>query len=143
MSMRCVYSAAILASGLAAGVFASSAALADSNFGAIAYDQKNGAYGITSTYMDRERAEGRARAECGVYGDKDKCEIVVSFQGNECAALAEKKNVGGVYAIGKGATIEAAEAAAAEACDAKSSAGNCHVIASRCAAEKPEGVVNF
>lgn len=55
------------------------------NYGAIAYDKKSGAWGMSDTSQDQKSAKKSALAYCKQHGDD--CKIVESFS-KTCAAIA-------------------------------------------------------
>jgi hypothetical protein len=55
------------------------------NFGAIAYNQTTGAWGLATDHPSQEAAVGAAVSECSKYGSG--CVVVVRFA-NQCAAYA-------------------------------------------------------
>ncbi len=89
-------------------------------FGAIAYDDETGDYGLTYNYSSRAAAERDAKDECG----NRNCKVAVWFK-NQCGAVAESKSVWG-YGLGK--TRKAAENDAMEMCSKKS----CEIVAWAC-----------
>jgi len=73
-------------------------ALAEEQYGAIAYSQVNGKYGYSYNYGDPEEADRIALAEC-VKRAPTGCEVVLSFH-NGCGALArgERNGYGAAWA---------------------------------------------
>jgi hypothetical protein len=86
-------------------------------WGALAYNSANGAYGFSYNYASKYDADRRALNECG-YG----CQVVLRF-GNGCAAYATGYD--GSYGWGHYPTRYAAEQRALAECSARG--GGCAI----------------
>jgi hypothetical protein len=99
-------------------------------YGAIAYGEDSGAWGLADASASEAKAEKSALRFCGKNG-KD-CKIVKTFS-NTCAAIAEddEGNVGWATADVKKKAVDAA----IEACNDKSDKENCKAAISNCYSE--------
>lgn len=103
---------ALFALGLGGSAFAAN------QYGSLAYDVDSKSYGWAVDYPTQAAANKRALSECG-----SECSVVLEFQ-NTCAAFSMGSDAYG-FAIGE--TRAAAETAAEDACDDKSSEDDCLV----------------
>lgn len=110
---------------LTAFVTASGIALADDDYGAIAYSKETQRYGYTTHQRSRERAEDRAIELC----DRDDCEVKVWFR-DTCAALATGSH-GQVTGWAYNESLRRAKDRAVEECIAHDG-HRCQVIISAC-----------
>ena len=101
----------------------STAALADDNYGAIAFSQSTGNYGFSYDYDSRASAEARAREKCGDHN----CTVVLWFV-NACGALATGD--GNAYGTGWASSRREAENIAMSNC--RGEASGCSVIRWAC-----------
>ncbi|HEY6417414.1 MAG TPA: DUF4189 domain-containing protein [Candidatus Binataceae bacterium] len=98
-------------------------------YGAIAYAEKNGAYGFSYDVNNADEANHRALSNCAKNGDG--CKVVISFS-NNCAALAAGDN--NRFATSMAGTRAQAQADAMTACGS-SGGHNCDIKAWTCARE--------
>ena len=104
------------------------AAPAFAGFGAIAYDQATGRYGLSWNEASQDRASGLAKKDCG----SDKCQVI-SVPPAKCGALATTDNPKESTAWGASVrdSKAAAELGAIEGCQKRTS-GQCKVRGSEC-----------
>jgi uncharacterized protein DUF4189 len=104
------------------------AAPAFAGFGAIAYDQATGRYGLSWNEATQDRASGLARKDCG----SDKCQLI-PVPPAKCGALATTDNPKESTAWGASVRDDkaAAELGAIQGCQ-KHTAGQCKVRGSEC-----------
>jgi hypothetical protein len=117
----------VLAIGLTAAVTAfASAGPALAQYGAIAYDSANCAWGDSWNYPNQEAANTRALADCKGPG----CRVVAKIGPHFCAALAATANCKG-WGWASRPTRDAAALGAMQECQ-HYNAGQCAVRASDC-----------
>src|ERR1700722_6934043 len=97
------------------------------DFGAVAYDQNNCAWGRSWHLESPRRAADVALAECGHRG----CRLVLEVGSGQCGALAASENCRG-YGWGKDFSRRAAEAVAMENCRRFSGPGTCSIRVTDC-----------
>jgi hypothetical protein len=122
--MRTIVLLAIVAAvlgGLAAGIRP-----AHAQYGAIAYDSANCAWGDSWNYANQAAASARALADCKGAG----CKVVAPIGPNFCAALATTANCKG-WGWASRSTRDAASLGAMQECQ-KYNAGQCTLKVSDC-----------
>lgn len=109
-------------------VLLASAAPAFASFGAIAYDQATGKYGLSWNEASQDRASQLARKDCG----SDMCRVI-PVPPAKCGALATTDNPKESTAWGASVRDQkaAAELGAMQTCQ-KNTAGQCKVRGSEC-----------
>jgi Domain of unknown function (DUF4189) len=90
------------------------------NWGAIAYEDADGHWGLSYNYATRAEAERIALSECGTRG----CKIAIWFK-NSCGAVAQSATYWGV---GEGNSRREAEKEALSSCGQRS----CEIVAWAC-----------
>jgi hypothetical protein len=103
-------------------------ARADGSYGAVAYDENSGAYGLSDPSPDKSSAKSSAMAFCGQNGPN--CKIVETFS-NECAAIAQD-NEGSIAAWATEPNETKAMQHAVEVCNKMNGKSLCHVGLSHC-----------
>jgi len=98
-------------------------AMADDNFGALAFSTSNGSYGYAGDYGSRASAEEAALSQC----DDRTCTVVLWFK-NACGALAAGDGHG--YSTGWASSRGEAESTAMSNCN--SNASHCAVLRWQC-----------
>ncbi|HTQ34685.1 MAG TPA: DUF4189 domain-containing protein [Stellaceae bacterium] len=98
---------------------------ARAGFGALAYDDSSGKYGLSSNEETQSKADDVAVKECG----SDGCKIVFRTRAKECGAIAKAES-GTAWGGGKGSKA-AAELAAVQNCQ-KRTKGQCKIRGSEC-----------
>ena len=102
------------------------AAPAHAGYGAIAYDQTTGAFGVSQNEPNAARANELALKKCG----SSECRVH-AVEPRGCGALAKSENDkawGGADRDG----LEEAKRDAIEHCQSHTSSGHCNVVASAC-----------
>lgn len=108
----------------AAAVLAPGTALA--RYGALAYDEGSGKYGLSSNEETQAKADDVAMKECG----GDKCKIVFRTTVRQCGAIATGET-GKAWGAGKQTSRSAAELDAMKNCQ-KRTKGQCKVHSAEC-----------
>jgi hypothetical protein len=121
--MRC---ARMIVVGFSALLVAVAAAPAFAGYGALAYEEGTGKYGLSSNEETQKKADEVALKICG----GDKCKIVFSTAGRECGAIATGET-GKAWGGGKSPQRAAAELGAIQNCQ-KRSKGQCKIRGAEC-----------
>jgi hypothetical protein len=95
-------------------------------YGALAYDEGSGKYGLSSNEESQAKADGVAMKECG----GDKCKIVFKTGPRQCGAIATGET-GKAWGAGKQTSRSAAELDAMKNCQ-KHTKGQCKVHSAEC-----------
>lgn len=95
-------------------------------FGALAYDEGSGKYGLSSNEESQAKADDVAMKECG----GDKCKIVFRTTVRQCGAIATAES-GKAWGAGKQTSRSAAELDAMKNCQ-KHTKGQCKVHSAEC-----------
>jgi|SRR5579863_910353 len=121
----------IIAATALAGVFVSAApALAD--FGAIAYDRTNCAWGRSWNYPGQAGADARAMAECAAGGSN--CQVVAQMGPGECGAVAATPSCSG-YGWATRPSVNDAQIVALEQCRNYNPGLSCTIKATVCSSQ--------
>ena len=116
--------------GVAFSVFALALAAAPgaalARYGALAYDESSGKYGLSSNEETQAKANDVAMKECG----GDKCKIVFRTTARQCGAIATGES-GSTWGAGKQTSRSAAELDAMKNCQ-KRTKGQCKVHSVEC-----------
>ncbi|MDX2028525.1 MAG: DUF4189 domain-containing protein [Alphaproteobacteria bacterium] len=96
-------------------------------YGAIAYDEDSGAYGMADASKDKDSAKKSAMRYCSKHGKN--CEIVETFS-NTCAAIA--RSVKGDVAWADDDDKRTAAEDAIKRCNRKADEKNCHITLMHC-----------
>ena len=101
---------------------------AHAEYGALAYDEASGKYGIAYNERTQQRADETARKDCG----GEKCKLM-PFGPRDCAALAtvEDRKESNAWGGGRGGTRAAAELQAMESCQ-KHTKRQCKIRVAEC-----------
>ena len=101
---------------------------APGEYGALAFDEESGAYGLADASPDKESARQSALRYCGQHGPS--CRIVDSFK-SKCAAFSQ--NTTNAVAWGIGGDMRSAMRQAMKRCGSKSDGkSGCHVTLHHC-----------
>jgi hypothetical protein len=95
-------------------------------YGALAFDEDNRKYGLSSNEETQKKADDVAMKECG----SDKCKIVFRTSAKECGAVAIA-DIGTGWGGGKSKDRAAAELAAMKNCQ-KHTKGQCKAHSAEC-----------
>lgn len=95
-------------------------------YGALAYDETSGKYGLSSNEESQAKADDVAMKECG----GDKCKIVFRTTVRQCGAIATGDS-GKAWGAGKQTSRSAAELDAMKNCQ-KHTKGQCKVHSAEC-----------
>ena len=98
---------------------------ARAEFGALAYDNSSGKFGLSSNEETQSKADDVAVKECG----SDGCKVVFRTRPKECGAIAKAES-GTAWGGGKGSKATA-ELAAVQNCQ-KRTKGQCKIRGSEC-----------
>jgi hypothetical protein len=113
------------------GTFASAApALAD--FGAIAYDRTNCAWGRSWNYADQPGADARAMSECVAGGSN--CQVVARVGPQLCGAVAATDSCSG-YGWATRSNTSEAESVAMEQCRSYNPSLSCSIKVTVCSSQ--------
>lgn len=118
--------AILFAVGFAAVLASAAARPALAGYGALAYDEAAGKYGLSSNEETQGKAEDVARKICGT----DKCKIVFRTAPQECGAVATAES-GPTWGAGKGRPRSRAELDAMTNCQ-KRTKGQCKLRSAEC-----------
>lgn len=116
----------MIALGIAAFLSSAAAQPAFAGYGALAYDETSGKYGLSSNEGTQAKAEEVAKKICGA----DNCKIVFRAAAKECGAIATAES-GNAWGAGKRPQRAAAELAAIQNCQ-KRTKGQCKVRGAEC-----------
>jgi hypothetical protein len=97
------------------------------SYGAIAYDEKSGAWGMSDSMPDEHAAADSATVYCGQHGAD--CTVVETFH-NDCGAVAQGDE--GVVTWAKASTAEEAQDHALKACADQKGGASCQAKLSNC-----------
>lgn len=100
------------------------------DYGAIAYDRNNRAWGRAWNYPDQAGADSQALQQCTAGGGQS-CEVLVRLDGQVCGAIAAVTDQAGYgWAIRDG--LPEAQRVAVEQCENYTPLGMCEVVVSLC-----------
>jgi hypothetical protein len=116
----------MVALGVAALLASAAAQPAFAGYGALAYDEANGKYGLSANEATQAKAEEVAIKICG----GDKCKIVFRAAAKECGAIATAES-GNAWGAGKRPQRAAAELDAIQNCQ-KRTKGQCKLRGAEC-----------
>ena len=116
----------MIALGIAAFLASAAAGPAFAGYGALAYDESSGKYGLSSNEETQAKAEDVAKKICG----GDKCKIVFRTSRRECGAFAKAES-GPIWGAGKGSPRARAELDAVQNCQ-KRTKDQCKVRGAEC-----------
>jgi hypothetical protein len=117
----------MVALGVAAFLAGAAAQPAFAGYGALAYDEANGKYGLSANEATQAKAEEVAIKICG----GDKCKVVFRTAAKECGAIATEES-GTAWGAGKRPQQRAAaELAAIQNCQ-KRTKGQCKLRGAEC-----------
>lgn len=116
----------MIALGIAAFLMSTTAGTAFAGYGALAYDDSSGKYGLSSNEETKGKAEDVAKKICG----GDKCKIIFQTASKECGAIATGE-AGNAWGGGKHPQRASAELAAMKNCQ-KHTKGQCKVRGAEC-----------
>jgi hypothetical protein len=117
----------ILGAGFAAVLVCAAAGPAFAAYGAFAHDGTTGKYGYSWNEPNEKKAEEAALRGCA----SEKCKIVFKTKTGECGAIATTEN-GKVWGGASRPKKDAAEKAAVDNCQKRTSAGQCKMRGSEC-----------
>jgi uncharacterized protein DUF4189 len=100
--------------------------LAFSGYGALAFDESNGRYGLSSNQVTQLRADYAAVNTCG----SNNCKIVFPTAARQCSAIATA-DTGNAWGAGKQLNLAAAELDAMNNCR-KHTTGQCRLRVADC-----------
>jgi hypothetical protein len=110
------------------GVFAS-AAPAVAEYGSIAYDRTNCAWGRSWNYADQNGADARAMSECNAQGSN--CQVVAQVGPDQCGAVAATDSCSG-YGWATRSSTNNAQVVAIEQCQNYNPGVSCSVKVTVC-----------
>jgi uncharacterized protein DUF4189 len=120
----------LIAAGFAATMTIMAAGPALAGYGALAYDESTGKYGLSSNEETQTKADDVATKECG----GDKCKIVFRTAAKQCGAIAmvgEAKGPNPAWGAGKHGNRAQAELAAVTNCQ-KHTKSQCKIRSVEC-----------
>lgn len=116
----------MIALGVAAFLASTAAQPAFAGYGALAYDESSGKYGLSSNEETKAKAEDVAKKICG----GDKCKIIFQTAARECGAIAKPES-GPFWGAGKGSPRSRAELDAVQNCQ-KRTKDQCKIRGAEC-----------
>lgn len=120
----------LIAAGFAAAMTIMAAGPAFAGYGALAYDESAGKYGLSSNEETQTKADDVATKECG----GDKCKIIFRTGPKQCGAIAmvgEAKGPNPVWGAGRAPQRAAAELDAVKNCQ-KRTKNQCKIRGVEC-----------
>ena len=123
----------LLATGVASLIGAlAAAAPAFAEYGAIAYDRSNCAWGRSWNYDSQRGADNRAMSECSDQGSN--CQVVARVGPGECGAVAATNSCSG-FGWATRPTVSAAQIVALEQCRNYNPSLDCSIKVSVCSSQ--------